>query len=419
MDTVNVWLTIFRRVLIAPMTKPRALEDLRDGLHFVRTLLKLGRYQAAFDAYGGALSRALLFNLEAYAETLSLLRPFFPHDWSVLPTTVNEQQSSYLANDAAIALSGVGTYRDSLATLGAALARDLRRAVWPSVSVRIQKNCAVVVRKQNRLAQEDRFTLAALNLATLKGNRQETFVTRLNRFDTLALSGRWEDAQALWDLLDPMGRTWSRATYRPGDAEESYTRFEFWRGDLSEQDLNRAEQTAEAGYNRTVIRHLHVIRGEWLLDHHEWPLATKSLHEAVAMARAIGNTDAHAETLLALAQLRLGQLNDPRSEADRLANTTRPASRALAELWFAIGDIEQAKRHALAAYKWAWADGEPYVRRYELTKAHSLLDQLGVEIPNLPHYDPTKDQKLPWEDDVAAAIENLAAEKAAQSAKAD
>ena len=46
----------------------------------------------------------------------------------------------------------------------------------------------------------------------------------------------------------------------------------------------------------------------------------------------------------------------------------------------------------------------PYVHRYELNKARALLEKLGVTIPNLPPYDPAKDEKLPWEDDVAAAI---------------
>ena len=86
----------------------------------------------------------------------------------------------------------------------------------------------------------------------------------------------------------------------------------------------------------------------------------------------------------------------------------------LAELWLAIGDREQAKKHALAAYKRAWADGEPYVRRYDLNKATALLTQLGTEIPKLPPYDPAKNEKLPWEDKVAAAIEKLRAAKEAE-----
>ena len=42
---------------------------------------------------------------------------------------------------------------------------------------------------------------------------------RRYRFQQLAQIGQWADAQAIWDLLDPMGRDWSRSSYRPGDAE--------------------------------------------------------------------------------------------------------------------------------------------------------------------------------------------------------
>jgi hypothetical protein len=135
------------------------------------------------------------------------------------------------------------------------------------------------------------------------------------------------------------------------------------------------------------------------------------------MARTVGQSDADAEAQLALAQFQLGQLADPRREAEQQANARRPSHRALADLWLAIGDREQAKKHALAAYKWAWADGEPYVHRYELNKARALLEKLGAKIPNLPPYDPAKDEKLPWEDEVAAAIEKLRAEKEAKNPK--
>ena len=67
-----------------PYEEAETQEDLRNGLHVVRTLLKMGRFEQAYEAYRGDLAVALLFNLEAYAETLSLLRPFFPNGWDTL-----------------------------------------------------------------------------------------------------------------------------------------------------------------------------------------------------------------------------------------------------------------------------------------------------------------------------------------------
>ena len=58
------------------------------------------------------------------------------------------------------------------------------------------------------------------------------------------------------------------------------------------------------------------------------------------------------------------------------------------------------------------------LRRYELTKTTELLRQMNVPIPNLPPYDPAKDEPFPWEADVRAAIEKLRAEKEAKEKSA-
>ena len=67
----------------------------------------------------------------------------------------------------------------------------------------------------------------------------------------------------MWQLLDPMGRNWPRYLYRPGDAEHEYALFRFYKGDMTEEHLDRAEQLAKAGKNRLIIRRLQGLRGEW------------------------------------------------------------------------------------------------------------------------------------------------------------
>jgi hypothetical protein len=86
-------------------------------------------------------------------------------------------------------------------------------------------------------------------------------------------------------------------------------------------------------------------------------------------------------------------------------------SLALARLWAAIGDAEQARTWADRVYRRAWADGEPHVYRWHLDRAREILLQFGGQVPDLPPYDPAKDPKLPWEDEVVAVIEKLEAEK--------
>lgn len=67
-----------------PYGEAETLDDVRDGLHVVRTLRKMGRYEQAANACAADLGYALAFNLEAYAELLALIRPFFERGWNTL-----------------------------------------------------------------------------------------------------------------------------------------------------------------------------------------------------------------------------------------------------------------------------------------------------------------------------------------------
>ncbi|MCB0636040.1 MAG: hypothetical protein KDC54_05460, partial [Lewinella sp.] len=358
-----------------PYDDAETLEDVRSGLHIVRTLLKLGHYQQAADAYRGALAEALFFNLNSYAETLSLLKPFFPNGWGELPKEVAARDSAYLRGDAAIALDYCGEAAAALAAYGAVLRANLEAEDWSNTAVQI-RNISLTLADQNRLAPAFRTYSLALEVATLSEDEEGVFRSHLNLFAGQSRLGQWAGAAATWSLLDPMGRAWSRAAYRPGMAEQHYAEFHFWQGSMQEAHLTEAERLAAQGKDRSIIRDLHRLRGDWRLTQGEWAMAAASYQEAVRLARDTRSViDASSETGLALAKHHLGQLANAREEAERLAQLRDPAHRLLAQLWLALGDPAQAKHHALAAYTWAWADGEPYVRRYELTQTTELLRQ--------------------------------------------
>ncbi|MEM9480617.1 MAG: DUF4062 domain-containing protein [Verrucomicrobiota bacterium] len=410
-----------------PWDEAETLDDVRDGLQVVRTLLRMGRRQAAYDAYLGDLARALLFNLEAHAEILALLADFFPEGWDRLPEGLRTGNGSYLANSAAAALNGIGQYDASLAAYGAALRDYLERENWTALRA-LLSNIANSLLAQNRFAAEHRLRRLTLDLAEQHDSKEDLFRARYVLFTSLTNLGQWGAAEALWKELDPMGRRWSRAAYRPGGAENWYAEFRFRRGDLTEEILENAERLSSAGKNRWSVRDLHSLRGKWHLERGEPELAAKSFEEAVRMARESGldREALDSETWLALARVRAGRLAgvDARGEAERLAEAGG-SDRPLALLWLELGDEddnddefrEAAKRHALAAYKSAWADGEPYVRRYELDQAKAILDQLGEPSPELPDYDPANDEEFDWEPDVRAAIGKLKAEKKAREKK--
>lgn len=391
-----------------PYEQAEALNDVQNGLQLVRTLLQIGRKRDAFTAYHGDLASALLINLEAAAEVLSLLRPFFTQDWRSPSAELGNDDFCYLANNAAIAFRILGQLEQSFALQEAALKVSLKKADWHNSRISLA-HIAQIFADQNCLARSYRCGLLGLELAESLDDEANLFRARLNRFRQITELGQWADAEAIWQMLDPMGRNWQRDLYRPGMAEEAYARFRFRQGQLTEDLLAEAERLARLGRNRTSSRSLYALRGDWHLERQEWALAAESFNEAIRMVRETRMSDTYLETRLALARFRLGQLSAARQEVIRLAARAEPAQLALAELWHAIGDPGQVAEYAQAAYRWAWADGEPYAHRYQLDRAASLLMLVRAEIPALPAYNPVSDQPLAFEYRVQAAIKELRA----------
>lgn len=393
----------------APFEQAESLEDLSSGLHVTRALLQMGRLRQAASTIVSELSNALLINLEAYAETLSLIRPLFPKGWATLPDNVEESLACDLATSAYYALSVFNEEREVLAIGTAVLVSRVRRKKWHFVCHGLA-DIASDLSSIGRLGKGEQLRLLAHDLATALDDKEAIFRTLRARFSSLITLGQWEDAETLWNLMihsggfQPSKVTLSRAWI-------AYANLHYFKGDLSEEQLNTAEGIAKEAKDRAIIRNLYEVRGSWHLERCEWDLAADNLSKFVRMTREVGLKDEEGETKLALAMCHLGQLRNPRQEAEQLAASKHPFHYSLAKLWLAIGELIQAKEHALKAYEEAWADGEPYVYRSLLNKTRALLEQLGVAVPELPEYDPFKDETFPWEEEVRAAIKVLRAKK--------
>jgi len=396
-----------------PWEQAETLEDVAPGMQVMRVLLRMRQYKEAFSSYRGDLAHTLRFNLGADAEIQALLKPFFPDGWDGEPVPLDDGELSYLLNDAALSLSDGDPDRSS-GLLERNIALDIRRSDATEVVTALQ-NLGVGSLGNNRLAESARLRSLALEIAEAMPNDELVFRSKLALFVISVSCGDRETADHLWQEIDGMGRDWGRATYRPGDAE-TWRAFDlFYRGELTEAALAQAETLARGGRNRTATQDLHGLRGEWHLARDEPARAAASLAEVVRMAREVGGVAARAEALLALARLRAGERSDARGEADRLSQ--RWTSLAIAELWRELGDRDRAVEDALSAHDWAVADGEPYVRRYDLDRTRALLSELGAELPEVPRHDPSTVRPFPWEKDVRALIDKLRAEREAKEAE--
>ncbi len=405
----------FSRQAHRPYQQAQTLQELEVGFHLVRTLLRMGRFEQALDAWRGDLTNAVFYNVLAWQEMLALLKPFFPNGWLQPPQGVDERGASYLMNSAATALDETGLREQAVAVYGAKLRLDAVRRDASELRVGLA-NLAYALQADNRLADARACRELALRVAEGTEDKARLFRARLDVFADTTLVGDWPSAEALWAGLDGMGRNWHHAIYRPGLAEYCLAANFLWQGRSPAEPLAAAERLARSVNARGDLRRALELHGEWCLAEGDAAAAVAAFDESAGLARASGLTDLGTECWLALARQQAGQLDDPRAEAERL-QAAGGNGYALAKLWQAAGDLVQAGAQALTTYRRAWADGEPYVWRFHLDRARQLLAELGEPEPQLPPYDPASFRRFDWQDDVEAAIADIETEKAERDAK--
>lgn len=254
------------------------------------------------------------------------------------------------------------------------------------------------------MALEDRLLCFANDILLAEGSIKDFETFWLARFRQLSKLGRWEEALSVFSELSDEKLTLDTRAI----AAHHYVVHLYLQRELTEVELAKAEALSYSTKAALGIRNLSALRGYWHLENNEFLAAKKSLQDAVALARKAGKIDRRSEISLAIAKYNLNELPEPSYIAEQFTyGLDESCHYVLANLWFSIGDYVQAKNHALAAYQWAWADGEPFVRYHELIRVRSFLKKINAPIPELPPYVSTVDEKLSWENDVQVVIDCL------------
>ncbi|MFC5002757.1 hypothetical protein ACFPIJ_33635 [Dactylosporangium cerinum] len=398
----------FSKLPSGPDLLAETLEDIFNALVVVQTLIHIGRTRDAWLRLEQGLLEVLVFNAEAYAETLAVLKPLVPENELSWPKSFAFYDKVLLRTYLAMLYNIIGDGARARAIHCAVLHEcvELRQDVTSTITL---VNISVTHSSGLQLAAADLATAQGLEAAELTGNAGARFVLRLERFVQLATVGRWAEAEQLWEALDGMGRDWPRRLYRPGGAELEHLLY--GAVPLEEQPieaLEAAERLLRSGANRGGLRRYLAAKGNWHLARSEPAQAADSFHEAVRMSNECGIRFHRAEVCLALAKAR-AHATMTKDEAERLSTAPEAAASAiwLARLWRELGDERTAATHAMTAYRAAWADGEPFVVRRALDAAAALLRELGSEIPNLPAYDASQRERQPWEGSAEQLLNRL------------
>jgi len=159
-------------------------------------------------------------------------------------------------------------------------------------------------------------------------------------------------------------------------------------------------------------------------------VAAGHFQEALTGYRKINRPTAGVCLRLALTCARQGDAPGARDWLEQAGiqdNTDDPIQRQslidAAEAYHALGDMESCKAYLLPGYRWAWADGPPYINWWELDRARALIAALGLDESALQQqmgctpFAESKVEKIPYEDEIVAFIERLEQAKAKRASQ--
>jgi len=385
--------------------KVTSLAEMADRIQVAQALNLAGKLPEAWNVVVGGMRHAL-HRLERHHELLALLRPLFPAGWASPPAGVTDP--GFVAAEAASALKAVQRQAEADAQEVFSIRDDITGGVSTNLAIRLRNHC-VTLRDRNELARSDRVLALSRDVAAAAGNDQHVLWCDLFRASNLNNEGEVTGARLLWSEMTARP-DWQR---RDGQQEANSLRTEaglrFREGTLTEADLSAAIDRCHMLGQRFFERDLWRLLGIWHQANTRHEPAIAAFEHAIRMARDVGLSDADAEAERGLSLAHLGRTAE--AEAAALSAERATYGPSLAELWLALGHPDKARDHALRGYEWAWADGPPYCRHWQLERCRAVLSALGEPEPVLPPYDPAKIEPLPYEADINRLLEEHAKKK--------
>jgi tetratricopeptide (TPR) repeat protein len=233
---------------------------------------------------------------------------------------------------------------------------------------------------------------------------------QLFRAEILAATGRLDEARAL------LGSRTEQDTTSIDDFVTAYAlSLEVWllllNGELTIERLDSDIERVRSAGQRTPERRLWQIAGEWHLSLGDHAAAIEAFSNAIEMARVVGQRDLQSEALRGVSLALLGHKTEADQIATALVAERDPPHIALARLFLALNQHDKARVHARTGYAWAWADGPPHCRKWELEACRSVLRELDEPEPVLPPYDPGRIPPLPHEAEIRRILDERRKER--------
>lgn len=382
------------------------LADVQQSVTVMRAFIQAARFDDASRFFIRGLGDTLLYSIEEYHEAIALLKPLFTNGFNAPHQTKSADLQTSLICSAGTALYGVGRIFEAGEAFTAALRIDIAQGNYIAIALELYY-VAVTENALSHIAQALATSRIACAIAESIDDQELLSRGHYNLMRIYADTGFMEPAELHYQAFRRLPMPTSRGVYRAGSIEESLCWLRLWQGLLNAELVDLTEATASVDNNRFLLRSVAQLRGELELFNGNALSAIPEFERAIEMGQTVGIPTGVPEGRLALAKALIGELQQAAGICDRLQDLANPPHLELAETYLELRATEEARKHALAAYSRAWADGPQYSRWWELRRCRAVLKAVGEPEPKLPAYDPSTSEPVPYETEIRALIEKI------------
>lgn len=383
----------------------REVADFSNTIAIYRALLGADKLDQAAQFFENRLHDQLHQHIAAYYTIIELLTPLFMEGTDKPPTIQKGFSQTEITRTMGSMFYYIGRKQEGLNLFGLTLKLDLDEDNASNLCVGLL-NYAISLSSDNQLSLAERAYELALILATAINNSNQIAFSRLFLLSIYKDTGQWQEAEETYQLLQEHP---PREIYWQSEFERHYAVMLIMRGQDADEALNQTEKLGQQGRNAETLRQLKRWRGEVALNDNNSADTISYFEDALKDARQQGSVE--VATYLACLARAYASIDEEKARQyaeEALGQTYKMEEHdmysSLAEAYLTMDDKDLAKQYALEAYKWAWADGEPFSWWWGLKRSKAVLDALGEPYPDMPAYDESKIGKIAHEDEIRAYI---------------
>jgi len=380
------------------------LDDLTPAIELYVSLIRLERFDQAWQVFRDRLDAAMLWRLSASRQRGELLELLFPDGVEQSPRLQQAGDQSHALHAIGLAFHFAGRPGRAAPFFQRGSALHERQGDRLNLAT-ILRNLSFAMRALGALHAAEAAAFRALLLTRAEADEFREGVS----LQWIGMSRATRGFAGGDIALDRSLEIFRALSNKQGEGLVSgfLAQSALWRGNAfaARPLADRAWELAGVGQHERDFIGAARLQGEAALGLGDLDRADERLHHALTRARAVSLVEEELPALAALAALhhRRGNTMRAREHLDAVWDIAErgpyplldaEARNVLAEIEMSDKNQDAALKAATAAYRLAWCDGSPFAYDYGLRTARAHLRALGAPEPEMPPYDASKHEPI-------------------------